>query len=144
MPFFRLGNWKITFVKEKVIAQLNWPWFCYLATISAATPWTESKVSSINTAWAPLKKKKPNTVPFAVSSGSGFDKSSATWAALSRVAALCNRADFRAAQEHLSIQMVKLHPALTLQQEVLKPLYWCFSLVNYLHRVMPWGITGFV
>ncbi|XP_028987788.1 sodium/potassium-transporting ATPase subunit alpha-2 [Betta splendens] len=38
-------------------------------------------------------------------SGSGFDKSSATWAALSRVAALCNRADFRPGQENLPIQM---------------------------------------
>ncbi|XP_071777684.2 sodium/potassium-transporting ATPase subunit alpha-2 [Centroberyx gerrardi] len=36
-------------------------------------------------------------------SGSAFDKSSATWAALSRVAGLCNRADFKAGQEHLPI-----------------------------------------
>ncbi|XP_057713101.1 sodium/potassium-transporting ATPase subunit alpha-2 isoform X2 [Corythoichthys intestinalis] len=36
-------------------------------------------------------------------SGSGFDKSSSTWAALSRVAALCNRADFRAGQEQVAI-----------------------------------------
>uniref|UniRef100_A0A7N6A8F6 Sodium/potassium-transporting ATPase subunit alpha n=1 Tax=Anabas testudineus TaxID=64144 RepID=A0A7N6A8F6_ANATE len=35
----------------------------------------------------------------------GFDKSSGTWVALSRVAALCNRADFRAEQEQLPIQM---------------------------------------
>ncbi|XP_061150881.1 sodium/potassium-transporting ATPase subunit alpha-2 isoform X1 [Syngnathus typhle] len=38
-------------------------------------------------------------------SGSCFDKSSATWAALSRVAALCNRADFRAGQEQVPILM---------------------------------------
>uniref|UniRef100_A0A7N6BFC2 Sodium/potassium-transporting ATPase subunit alpha n=1 Tax=Anabas testudineus TaxID=64144 RepID=A0A7N6BFC2_ANATE len=38
-------------------------------------------------------------------SGLGFDKSSGTWVALSRVAALCNRADFRAEQEQLPIQM---------------------------------------
>ncbi|AWP03656.1 Na+/K+ ATPase alpha subunit isoform 2 [Scophthalmus maximus] len=38
-------------------------------------------------------------------SGSGFDKSSATWAALSRVAGLCNRADFKAGQEQLPLQM---------------------------------------
>nr|XP_019958015.1 PREDICTED: sodium/potassium-transporting ATPase subunit alpha-2-like [Paralichthys olivaceus] len=38
--------------------------------------------------------------------GLGFDKSSATWTALSRVAGLCNRADFKAAQEHLPLQMV--------------------------------------
>uniref|UniRef100_A0A667YXP8 Sodium/potassium-transporting ATPase subunit alpha n=1 Tax=Myripristis murdjan TaxID=586833 RepID=A0A667YXP8_9TELE len=36
-------------------------------------------------------------------SGSSFDKSSVTWAALSRVAGLCNRADFKAGQEHLPI-----------------------------------------
>ncbi|CAB1429375.1 unnamed protein product, partial [Pleuronectes platessa] len=38
--------------------------------------------------------------------GLGFDKSSATWTALSRVAGLCNRADFKAAQEHLPLQML--------------------------------------
>ncbi|XP_049603657.1 sodium/potassium-transporting ATPase subunit alpha-2 [Syngnathus scovelli] len=38
-------------------------------------------------------------------SGLCFDKSSATWAALSRVAALCNRADFRAGQEQVPILM---------------------------------------
>ncbi|CAL8316907.1 unnamed protein product [Gadus morhua 'NCC'] len=35
--------------------------------------------------------------------GLGFDKSSSTWAALSRVAGLCNRAEFKAAQDHLPI-----------------------------------------
>uniref|UniRef100_A0A8C5EJG9 Sodium/potassium-transporting ATPase subunit alpha n=1 Tax=Gouania willdenowi TaxID=441366 RepID=A0A8C5EJG9_GOUWI len=38
-------------------------------------------------------------------SGSGFDKSSGTWAALSRVAGLCNRADFKAGQESFPILM---------------------------------------
>uniref|UniRef100_A0A672JPZ0 Sodium/potassium-transporting ATPase subunit alpha n=1 Tax=Salarias fasciatus TaxID=181472 RepID=A0A672JPZ0_SALFA len=38
-------------------------------------------------------------------SGSGFDKSSGTWAALSRVAGLCNRADFKAGQEDYPILM---------------------------------------
>ncbi|CAG5896380.1 unnamed protein product [Menidia menidia] len=37
--------------------------------------------------------------------GFGFDMSSSTWTALSRVAGLCNRADFRAGQEHLPIPM---------------------------------------
>ncbi|XP_061550274.1 sodium/potassium-transporting ATPase subunit alpha-2 isoform X1 [Phycodurus eques] len=36
-------------------------------------------------------------------SGSCFDKSSTTWVALSHVAALCNRADFRAGQEQVAI-----------------------------------------
>ncbi|KAJ3594460.1 hypothetical protein NHX12_003767, partial [Muraenolepis orangiensis] len=35
--------------------------------------------------------------------GLGFDKTSATWVALSRVAGLCNRAEFKAAQDHLPI-----------------------------------------
>ncbi|XP_034038721.1 sodium/potassium-transporting ATPase subunit alpha-2 [Thalassophryne amazonica] len=38
-------------------------------------------------------------------SGCGFDKHSATWAALSRVAGLCNRADFKVGQEHLPVLM---------------------------------------
>ncbi|MED6277359.1 Sodium/potassium-transporting ATPase subunit alpha-2 [Characodon lateralis] len=38
-------------------------------------------------------------------SGSVFDKSSGTWASLSRVAGLCNRAVFKPGQEHLSILM---------------------------------------
>ncbi|MEQ2272532.1 Sodium/potassium-transporting ATPase subunit alpha-2, partial [Xenotaenia resolanae] len=38
-------------------------------------------------------------------SGSAFDKSSGTWASLSRVAGLCNRAVFRPGQEHLAILM---------------------------------------
>uniref|UniRef100_A0A671V554 Sodium/potassium-transporting ATPase subunit alpha n=1 Tax=Sparus aurata TaxID=8175 RepID=A0A671V554_SPAAU len=37
--------------------------------------------------------------------GLGFDKSSATWSSLSRVAGLCNRADFKAGQDHLPIVM---------------------------------------
>uniref|UniRef100_UPI00398EB225 sodium/potassium-transporting ATPase subunit alpha n=1 Tax=Pristiophorus japonicus TaxID=55135 RepID=UPI00398EB225 len=36
-------------------------------------------------------------------SGTSFDKSSATWSALSRVAALCNRAVFQAGQDNLPI-----------------------------------------
>ncbi|XP_078276897.1 sodium/potassium-transporting ATPase subunit alpha-2 [Rhinoraja longicauda] len=36
-------------------------------------------------------------------SGSAFDKTSPTWAGLSRIAALCNRAVFRPGQEHVSI-----------------------------------------
>ncbi|XP_067896824.1 sodium/potassium-transporting ATPase subunit alpha [Heterodontus francisci] len=36
-------------------------------------------------------------------SGTAFDKSSATWSALSRVAALCNRAVFQAGQENVPI-----------------------------------------
>ncbi|XP_059828836.1 sodium/potassium-transporting ATPase subunit alpha-2 isoform X1 [Hypanus sabinus] len=36
-------------------------------------------------------------------SGSAFDKTSPTWGALSRIAALCNRAVFKPSQEHLSI-----------------------------------------
>uniref|UniRef100_A0A665XDB8 Sodium/potassium-transporting ATPase subunit alpha n=1 Tax=Echeneis naucrates TaxID=173247 RepID=A0A665XDB8_ECHNA len=36
---------------------------------------------------------------------SGFDKTSATWTALSRVAGLCNRADFKAGQENFPVQM---------------------------------------
>ena len=52
------------------------------------------------------KNKKSNKALSAILSGSGFDKSSATWSALSRVAGLCNRADFKAGQEHLPILMV--------------------------------------
>ncbi|XP_017266450.1 sodium/potassium-transporting ATPase subunit alpha-2 [Kryptolebias marmoratus] len=37
--------------------------------------------------------------------GLGFDKSSDTWAALSRVAGLCNRAVFKPGQEHLPVLM---------------------------------------
>ncbi|XP_041036564.1 coatomer subunit alpha [Carcharodon carcharias] len=36
-------------------------------------------------------------------SGTAFDKTSSTWVALSRIAALCNRAVFRAGQENVSI-----------------------------------------
>ncbi|XP_067108670.1 sodium/potassium-transporting ATPase subunit alpha-2 [Osmerus mordax] len=36
-------------------------------------------------------------------SGATFNKSSATWVALARVAALCNRAEFKAGQEHTQI-----------------------------------------
>ncbi|KAM4567422.1 sodium/potassium-transporting ATPase subunit alpha-3b [Fundulus diaphanus] len=36
-------------------------------------------------------------------SGASFDKSSATWQALSRVAALCNRAQFKAGQDSIAI-----------------------------------------
>ncbi|XP_078063068.1 sodium/potassium-transporting ATPase subunit alpha-2-like, partial [Mustelus asterias] len=36
-------------------------------------------------------------------SGTAFDKTSPTWAALSRIAALCNRAVFRPGQENISI-----------------------------------------
>ncbi|KAJ8011543.1 hypothetical protein DPEC_G00059330 [Dallia pectoralis] len=36
-------------------------------------------------------------------SGAAFDKSSATWKSLSRVAALCNRAEFKAGQENTAI-----------------------------------------
>ncbi len=39
-------------------------------------------------------------------SGASFDKSSATWVALARVAGLCNRAVFRAEQSHLPILSV--------------------------------------
>lgn len=35
--------------------------------------------------------------------GSSFDKSSATWVSLARIAALCNRAVFKAAQDTLPI-----------------------------------------
>lgn len=52
-------------------------------------------------------KKKPNTVPSPILSGLGFDKSSPTWTALSRVAGLCNRAVFKPGQAHLPIVMVK-------------------------------------
>lgn len=45
-------------------------------------------------------------VPCGFLSGLGFDKSSSTWSALSRVAGLCNRADFKAGQEGLSVLMV--------------------------------------
>ncbi|XP_038135171.1 sodium/potassium-transporting ATPase subunit alpha-2 [Cyprinodon tularosa] len=38
-------------------------------------------------------------------SGSGFDKTSGTWASLSRVAGLCNRAVFKLGQEELPIMM---------------------------------------
>ncbi|KAJ0059191.1 hypothetical protein NL108_009129, partial [Boleophthalmus pectinirostris] len=38
-------------------------------------------------------------------SGSSFDKTSATWLSLSRVAALCNRAVFKADQDHVPILM---------------------------------------
>lgn len=41
--------------------------------------------------------------PLVLLSGASFDKSSATWQALSRVAALCNRAQFKAGQESLPI-----------------------------------------
>lgn len=49
--------------------------------------------------------------PCGILSGLGFDKSSATWSALSRVAGLCNRADFKAGQENVSVLMV-WHPSL--------------------------------
>ena len=39
-------------------------------------------------------------------SGASFDKSSATWSALSRVAGLCNRAVFQANQENVPILKV--------------------------------------
>jgi len=39
-------------------------------------------------------------------SGASFDKSSATWTALSRVAGLCNRAVFQANQENVPILKV--------------------------------------
>lgn len=45
-------------------------------------------------------------VPSGFLPGLGFDKSSNTWSALSRVAGLCNRADFKAGQENVSILMV--------------------------------------
>lgn len=107
MPFSKRGNQNITFAKKKWIVQLSSPQFCYLATIFSATLWTECKVGGINSAWAPLTKKKSNTVPSTILSGSSFDKSSVTWAALSRVAGLCNRADFKAGQEHLPILTVR-------------------------------------
>lgn len=52
----------------------------------------------------------PLTHPLLVSipSGVSFDKSSATWLALSRIAGLCNRAVFQANQENLPI--LKVHP----------------------------------
>ena len=37
------------------------------------------------------------------SSGASFDKSSGTWVALSRIAALCNRAQFKGGQDGLPI-----------------------------------------
>lgn len=40
---------------------------------------------------------------FPITLGSSFDKSSATWVALSRIAALCNRASFKAGQDTLPI-----------------------------------------
>uniref|UniRef100_A0A674MEH8 ATPase Na+/K+ transporting subunit alpha 2a n=1 Tax=Takifugu rubripes TaxID=31033 RepID=A0A674MEH8_TAKRU len=42
-------------------------------------------------------------------SGSGFDKGSATWIALSRVAGLCNRADFKAGQDEHPVLMLSIH-----------------------------------
>ncbi|CAB1326721.1 unnamed protein product [Coregonus sp. 'balchen'] len=42
-------------------------------------------------------------------SGATFDKSSATWHALSRVAGLCNRAEFKAGQEKLPILKLSIH-----------------------------------
>lgn len=39
-------------------------------------------------------------------SGASFDKSSATWTALSRIAGLCNRAVFQAGQENVPILKV--------------------------------------
>lgn len=53
-----------------------------------------------------FKKEKANTAPSGLLSGLGFDKSSATWFALSRVAGLCNRADFKAGQENFPVVMV--------------------------------------
>lgn len=50
--------------------------------------------------------KKPNTHPSCILPGLCFDKSSATWTALSRVAGLCNRAEFKAGQESFPILMV--------------------------------------
>lgn len=41
-----------------------------------------------------------------VTSGASFDKTSATWTALSRVAGLCNRAVFQANQENVPILKV--------------------------------------
>lgn len=38
--------------------------------------------------------------------GASFDKSSATWTALSRIAGLCNRAVFQAGQENVPILKV--------------------------------------
>lgn len=37
------------------------------------------------------------------SAGTSFDKSSVTWASLARIAALCNRAVFKAGQENMPI-----------------------------------------
>uniref|UniRef100_A0A8C0J1Y7 Sodium/potassium-transporting ATPase subunit alpha-1 n=1 Tax=Chelonoidis abingdonii TaxID=106734 RepID=A0A8C0J1Y7_CHEAB len=42
-------------------------------------------------------------------SGASFDKSSLTWAALSRVAGLCNRAVFQANQENVPILKLSIH-----------------------------------
>lgn len=41
--------------------------------------------------------------PFLLLVGSSFDKSSTTWVSLARIAALCNRAVFKAGQESLPI-----------------------------------------
>ncbi len=43
------------------------------------------------------------SLSWSLSAGASFDKSSVTWVALARVAALCNRAVFKAAQDGLPI-----------------------------------------
>lgn len=70
-------------------------------------------------------KKKPNTVPSPILSGLGFDKSSPTWTALSRVAGLCNRAVFKPGQAHLPIVMVK--ESIYIFILPLTHTYWCIG-----------------
>lgn len=101
---------KITFVREKVYARLNrnlillfsHSILCY----SVSQEWSLWHKYCMNPALKKKKKTHSNRVSSAILSGLGFDKSSATWAALSRVAGLCNRADFKAGQENLPLQMV--------------------------------------
>lgn len=64
-----------------------------------------------------ILKKVANTRPCG-SSGSSFDKGSATWVALSRVAGLCNRADFKAGQDDHPVLMVRIHTQTPSEQKL--------------------------
>lgn len=77
--------------------------FCYLASTPSAA-W-KRELSRSRTYCMSAAYTQSNTAS-SVLPGLGFDKSSATWVALSRVSGLCNRADFKAGQENFPILMV--------------------------------------
>jgi len=69
-------------------------------------------------------------------SGNVFDKSSATWAALSRVAGLCNRADFKGGQEELPI-LTRETAGDASESALLKCIELCCGSVRYMRAQNP-------